>query len=49
MVYLRSLSLNKLFLFNPPLKKGDVGGFAPGALKKSPLTPLYKGGKIIYG
>ena len=46
---IKSLSLNKLFLLNPPLKKGDIGGFAPGCLEKSPLPPLYKGGKIICG
>jgi electron transfer flavoprotein alpha subunit len=41
----KSLSLNKCSLLNPPLKKGDIGGFAFGASGKSPLTPLYKRGE----
>ena len=40
----KSLSLNKLFLFNPPLKKGDIGGFASGCLEKiPPHPPLQRG------
>jgi hypothetical protein len=41
---IKSLSLNKLFLFNPPSKKGDIGGFAPGGLEKiPPHPPLQRG------
>jgi hypothetical protein len=36
-------------LFNPPLKKGDIGGFVLDRFGKIPPTPLYKGGNIIYG
>jgi len=43
-VVIKSLSLNKLFLLNPPLKKGDIGGFAPGCLEKiPPHPPLQRG------
>jgi len=45
----QSLSLNKLLLLKPPLKKGDIGGFALARFGKIPPTPLYKGGNIIYG
>jgi hypothetical protein len=45
----KSLSLNKILLFNPPLKKGDIGGFALDRFGKIPPTPLYKGGNIIHG
>jgi hypothetical protein len=45
----KSLSLNKLLRLNPPLKKGDIGGFALARLGEIPPTPLYKGGNIIYG
>ena len=45
----KSLSFNKLSLLNPPLKKGDIGGFAWGRLGKIPPHPLLKGGNIIYG
>jgi hypothetical protein len=36
-------------VLNPPLKKGDIGGFAFEGLRKFPLTPHYKGGNTIYG
>jgi hypothetical protein len=45
----KSLSLNKLLRLNPPLKKGDLGGFGLARLGEIPPTPLYKGGNIIYG
>jgi hypothetical protein len=41
---LRAYPLNKLFLFNPPLKKGDIGGFTSGCLEKiPPHPPLQRG------
>jgi len=46
---IKSLSLNKLLLLNPPLKKGDIGGFALDRCGKIPPTPLCKGGNIICG
>jgi hypothetical protein len=45
----KNLSLNKLPSLNPPLEKGDIGGFALARFGKIPPTPLYKGGNIIYG
>jgi hypothetical protein len=45
----KSLSLNNLLRLNPPLKKGEIGGFALARLGEIPPTPLYKGGNIIYG
>jgi hypothetical protein len=45
----KSLSLNKLWALNPPLKKGEIGGFALRRLGKIPPPPLYKGGNAIYG
>jgi hypothetical protein len=45
----KSLSLNKLLTLDPPLKKGDIGGFALARLGEIPPTPLYKWGNIIYG
>jgi hypothetical protein len=40
----KSLSLNKFSLLNPPLKKGDIGGFALGCLEKiPPHPPLQRG------
>ena len=46
---IKSLSLNKFLGLNPPLKKGDLGGFALDHFGKIPPTPLCKGGKIICG
>jgi len=46
---IKSLSLNRLLPLNPPLKKGDIGGFALARFGKIPPTPLYKAGNIIYG
>jgi hypothetical protein len=34
-----SLSLNRLFLLNPPLEKGDIGGFSSGCLERIPPHP----------
>jgi hypothetical protein len=45
----KSLSLNKLLPSNPPLKKGDIGGFALARFGKIPQPPLTKGGLIIKG
>jgi hypothetical protein len=43
--YTKSLSLNKSSHLNPPLKKGDRGGFALGRLGKiPPHPPLQRGG-----
>jgi hypothetical protein len=36
---IKSLFLNKLPLLNPPLEKGDIGGFALGRLEKIPPYP----------
>jgi hypothetical protein len=45
---IKSLSLNKRFLLNPPLKKGDIGGFTSGCLEKIPPHPPFaKGGKLF--
>jgi hypothetical protein len=46
---IKSLSLNKLLPLIPPLKKGDIGGFALARFGKISPTPLYKGGNIVYG
>ena len=41
---IKSLSLNNLLLLNPPLKKGEIGGFAVGRLGKiPPHPPLQRG------
>jgi hypothetical protein len=45
----KSLSLNKLLPLNPPLEKGDKGGFALARFGEIPPSPLYKGGNIISG
>jgi hypothetical protein len=42
---IKSLSLKKFSLLNPPLKKGEIGGFALIRLAEIPPAPLYKGGK----
>ena len=39
-----SLSLNRFLRLNPPLKKGEIGGFDSGTSQKSPQPPFYKGG-----
>jgi hypothetical protein len=44
----KSLSLNKRFLLNPPLKKGDIGGFTSGWLEKIPPTPPFAKGGILF-
>jgi hypothetical protein len=43
------VSLNKLLVLNPPLKKEDIGGFALDRCGKIPPTPLCKGGNVIWG
>src|SRR3970282_2582128 len=49
-VLTKSLSLHSLWLLNPPLKKGEIGGFALGRLGKiPPHPPLQRGGNTIYG
>jgi hypothetical protein len=45
--YFKSLSLNKLLRLNPPLKKGDIGGFVLDHFGKSPQPPLCKGGILF--
>jgi hypothetical protein len=42
-------SKNKSLRLNPPLKKGDIGGFVLDCSEKIPPTPLGKGGNIISG
>jgi hypothetical protein len=46
---IQSLSRNRSLCLNPPLKKGDIGGFASDCFGKIPPTPLFKRGHIIYG
>ena len=46
-VQIKSLSLNKLLSLNPPLKKGDKGGFDLARLGKIPPTPFAKGGILF--
>jgi hypothetical protein len=46
-VQIKSLSLNMLLSLNPPLKKGDGGGFALARFAKIPPPPLYKGGEYF--
>jgi hypothetical protein len=46
---IKSLSLNTFSLLNPPLKKGEIGGFALMRLAEiPPLPPLYKRGEILF-
>jgi hypothetical protein len=45
----KSLSLNKRLRLNPPLKKGDIGGFALDRSAKIPPPPLLQRGNIICG
>src|SRR3990172_3216945 len=41
----KSLSSNNLSFVNPPLKKGEIGGFALGRLGKIPPHPPLEGGE----
>ncbi len=41
------LILNKRFLLNPPLKKGDIGGFALERFGEIPQPPFTKGGILF--
>jgi len=41
----KSLSLNKLWGLNPPLKKGEIGGFALRSLGEIPPAPLLQRGE----
>jgi hypothetical protein len=43
-----SLSINKRFLLNPPLKKGDIGGFTSGCLEKIPSHPPFAKGEKLF-
>jgi hypothetical protein len=43
----KNLGLSKLFLLKPSLKKGDLGGFALGGLRKI-SSPLFIKGGIIF-
>ena len=43
-IHLEFILRDKLSLLNPPLKKGDIGGFALGRFGKIPLAPLYQRG-----
>jgi hypothetical protein len=45
---IKSLSLNTFSLLNPPLKKGEIGGFALIRLAEIPPAPLYKRGEILF-
>ena len=45
---IKSLSLNTFSLLNPPLKKGEIGGFALIRLAEiPPRPPLQKGGILF--
>ena len=45
---IKSLSLNKFSPSNPPLKKGEIGGFALTGLAEIPPAPLYERGEILF-
>jgi hypothetical protein len=45
---IKSLSLNKFSPSNPPLKKGEIGGFALTRLAEIPPAPLYERGEILF-
>jgi hypothetical protein len=45
---IESLSLDKLSFLNPPLKKGDIGGFALGCRGKIPPHPPLQRGEYYF-
>jgi hypothetical protein len=47
-VLVKSLSLNNPLRLNPPLEKGDIGGFALDHFGKIPPTPPFAKGGILF-